>query len=40
MHDDGVLAAAEERAAAQHTTTGKIISDLARQATARPARDL
>jgi Arc/MetJ family transcription regulator len=30
--DDDVLAAAKERAAGEKTTTGKVISDLARQA--------
>lgn len=35
--DDDVLAAAKERAAGQKTTTGKILSDLARQALTRPA---
>lgn len=35
--DDDVLVAAKERAAGQKTTTGKVISDLARQALTRPA---
>lgn len=35
--DDDVLTAAKERAAAEKTTTGKVISDLARQALIRPA---
>jgi hypothetical protein len=35
--DEDVLAAAKERAAGQKTTTGKVISDLARQALTRPA---
>jgi len=35
--DDDVLAAAKERAAGQKTTTGKVLSDLARQALTRPA---
>jgi hypothetical protein len=35
--DDDVLAAAKERAAGQKTTTGKVISALARQALTRPA---
>ena len=35
--DDDVLAAAKERAAGQKTTTGKVISDLARQGLTRPA---
>jgi hypothetical protein len=35
--DDDVLVAAKERAAGERTTTGKVISDLARQALARPA---
>jgi hypothetical protein len=35
--DDDVLAAAKERAAGQKTTTGKVISDLARQSLTRPA---
>jgi hypothetical protein len=35
--DDDVLAAAKERAAGRKTTTGKVISDLARQALTRPA---
>ena len=34
--DDDVLAAARERAAAQKTTAGKIISELVRQALTRP----
>lgn len=34
--DDDVLAAAKERAAGQKTTTGKAISELARQALTRP----
>jgi hypothetical protein len=33
--DDDVLAAAKERAAAQNSTAGKVISDLARQALTR-----
>ena len=33
--DDDVLAAARERAAAQQTTIGKVISDLVRQALMR-----
>jgi hypothetical protein len=35
--DDDVLAAAKERAAGQKTTTGKVISDLARRALTQPA---
>jgi len=35
--DDDVLTAAKERAAGENTTTGKVISDLARQALTRPA---
>jgi hypothetical protein len=35
--DDDVLAAAKERAAGEKTTTGKVISNLARQALTRPA---
>ena len=35
--DEDVLAAAKERAASQKTTTGKVLSDLARQALTRPA---
>jgi hypothetical protein len=35
--DDDVLAVAKEKAASQRTTTGKVISDLARQALIRPA---
>ena len=35
--DDDVLAAAKERAASQKTTTGKVISELARQTLTRPA---
>lgn len=35
--DDDVLAAAKERAAEKKTTTGKVISDLARQSLTRPA---
>lgn len=35
--DDDVLTAAKERAAAQKTTTGKVISGLLRQALTRPA---
>ena len=33
--DDDILAAAKERAAAQNTTAGRIISELARQALTR-----
>ena len=36
--DDDVLAAAKERASGEKTTTGKVISDLARQALTRPAK--
>jgi hypothetical protein len=35
--DDDVLAAAKEKAAGQKSTTGKVLSDLARQALTRPA---
>lgn len=35
--DDDVLAAAKERAAGEKSTTGKVISNLARQALTRPA---
>jgi hypothetical protein len=35
--DDDVLAAAKERAAAENTTAGKVLSDLARQALTRAA---
>jgi hypothetical protein len=35
--DDDVLAAAKEKAAGEKTTTGKVISDLVRQALTRPA---
>ena len=35
--DDDVLAAAKERAAAQKTTTGKVLSDLARLTLTRAA---
>lgn len=35
--DDDILAAAKERAADEKRTTGKVISDLARQALTRPA---
>jgi hypothetical protein len=35
--DDDVLEAAKDRAAAEGTTAGKIISDLARHALTRPA---
>jgi hypothetical protein len=35
--DDDVLAAAKERAAGEKITTGKVISDLARQALTQPA---
>ena len=35
--DEDVLAAAKEKAAGQKTTTGKVLSDLARQALTRPA---
>jgi hypothetical protein len=35
--DDDVLTAAKERAAGEKTTTGKVISNLARQALTRPA---
>jgi hypothetical protein len=35
--DDDVLMAAKERAAGEKKTTGKIISDLARQSLTRPA---
>jgi hypothetical protein len=34
--DDDILAAAEQRAAEEGSTTGKVISDLARQALTRP----
>ena len=38
--DDDVLAAAKERAAGQGTTTGKVISELVREALTRsPIRD-
>ena len=35
--DDDVLTAVKERAAAEDSTAGKVISDLARQALTRPA---
>ncbi len=35
--DDDVLTAAKERAAGEKSTTGKVISNLARQALTRPA---
>jgi hypothetical protein len=35
--DDDVLAATKEKAAAEKTTTGKLISDLVRRALTRPA---
>ncbi len=37
--DDDVLAAAKELAAAQKTTAGQVISDLARTALTRPAEE-
>jgi hypothetical protein len=35
--DEDVLVAAKERAAGQKTTTGKVLSDLARESLTRPA---
>ena len=37
--DDDVLTAAKELAAAQNSTAGQVISDLARQALTRPAAE-
>ena len=37
--DDDVLTAAKELAAAQKTTAGQVISDLARQALTRPSEE-
>lgn len=36
--DEDVLVAAKEKAASEKSTTGKVISDLARQALTRPAK--